>query len=106
MTGRRMKKKMTETLLEELVTVAFAEDMELAKQYKELLAENGIMAVIKKQKGSSQQIAGIAMLVPENELDEAHMLIEQKGSVGDFFGVALGDDSYDEIDTDYYDSDF
>ena len=106
MTGRRLKKKITETLLEELVTVAFAEDMELAKQYKELLTENGILAVIKKHRGSGDHVSGIALLVPEDDLDEAHLLIEQKGSLGDFFGMAMEDNSYDEIEPDFYDSEY
>ena len=58
------------TSTKELVTVAFAEDIELAKDYKKLLEDNGIPAVVKSGKDSEVSIPGIAVVVPEDYLDQ------------------------------------
>ena len=106
MAGRRSKKKLNEVALEELVTVAFAEDMELAKQYKEMLNENSIPAIIKKNASSTPDVAAIAILVPEDDLDEAHIMIAQQGVMADFYGMALSENSYEDIDADFYETDY
>lgn len=76
------------TVVKDMVTVAFAEDMDLAKQYKELLAENDIPASIKRQPEMAQNgFSDIAILVPESLLDEAHALISEQASHDDFFDM-------------------
>ena len=80
------------TEVEELVTVAFAEDMELAKQYQELLRNNEISVRIKRQPEMAQSgFSDIAIMVPEDSLDEAHALISEKASYDDFFDVIFDD---------------
>ena len=106
MAGRKSKKQLNNVSLEELVTVAFAEDMELARQYKELLNENGIPVLIKKNNSSSPDISAIAILVPEDDLDEAHLMIAQQGVMADFYGMALGENSYEDLDEDFYETDY
>jgi hypothetical protein len=60
--------KMTD--VKEYVTVAFAEDMELAKQYQELLRNNEIGVRIRRQPEMSQSgFSDIAIMVPEDSLD-------------------------------------
>lgn len=89
----------------EFVTVAFAEDMELAKQYKEMLAEHEIPVAIKRQPEMAQNgFSDIAILVPEPLLDEAHSLISEESSYDDFFDMIFDDDHYDP-DGDYDDVD-
>jgi hypothetical protein len=84
--------------LKEFVTVAFAEDMDLAKQYKKLLIDDDIPAVIKSQSESSSGFPGIAVMVPEDHLDEAHVLIESQGTyAADFYEVAFQDQDEEEI---------
>ena len=96
MVERSKQKQGTKTSMNDLVTVAFAEDMELAKQYKEMLKESEIQAVIKSPVDSSS-FPGIAVMVSENNLDEAHVLIESQGSSDSFFDLAFNEDSYDGL---------
>lgn len=71
----------------ELVTVAFAEDLDLARHYKKLLEENGIPAVIRQPETTGASSPGIGVLVPEDVLDEAHSLIASQAPFEDFFDV-------------------
>ncbi len=111
-----MSKKMTKqggvktAPSQDLVTVAFAEDMDLAKQYKEMLAEHEIPVAIKRQPEMAQNgFSDIAILVPESLLDEAHSLISEESSYDDFFDMVFGDDDDprdDDDGTDSYDDSY
>jgi len=86
-------------VVKEFVTVAFAEDMELAKQYQELLRNNEISARIKRQPEMAQSgFSDIAITVPEDSLDEAHALISEKSSYDDFFDVVFDDQDGQQFD--------
>ena len=112
MTIHRKKKQNVRIPLKEFVTVAFAEDMDLAKQYKKLLNDDDIPVAIKSQPDSSASSPGIAVMVPEDHLDEAHVLIESQGSYNDFYEMVFKEDGYDSdsdddnLDDDVYDEDF
>ena len=106
MTNRKKKTQNRKTALRELTTVAFAEDMELAKQYKQMLNENEIPVVIKSQADSAPNFPGIAVMVPEDHLDEAHVLIESESSNETFYDMVYKDDQYEEPDEDVFDDDF
>ena len=87
---REGKMNCKSTDVKEFVTVAFAEDMELAKQYQELLRNNEISSRIKRQPEMTQSgFSDIAITVPEESLDEAHALISEKASYDDFFDIVL-----------------
>lgn len=103
MANGRKKKINSSTALKELVTVAFAEDMDLANQYKDLLNENDIPAAIKSRPDAELAFQGIAVLVPEDYLDEAHVIIESQSSIADFYDMAFEDDHYQDNDSDVYD---
>ena len=95
---REGKESCKKTDVKELVTVAFAEDMELAKQYQELLRNNEISSRIKRQPEMAQSgFSDIAIMVPEDSLDEAHALISEKASYDDFFDMILDDQDGDSI---------
>ena len=102
--GKKKSKYNSSAALKEFVTVAFAEDTELAAQYKELLNENDIPAAIKTRPDPDLPFQGIAVLVPEDCLDEAHVIIESQNLYGDFFDMAFDDDyrngtgPYDDMD--------
>lgn len=111
MTKQRKKSHQSSTSLHEFVTVAFAEDMELAKQYKNILNESDIPAIIRDTHDSTYT-PGIAVMVSEDHLDEAHVLIESQSSHESFYDLELGDelgediisdDSFDEDDEFYND---
>lgn len=100
------RKNSKATNVEELVTVAFAEDMELAKQYEELLRNNEISVRIKRHPEMGQSgFSDIAIMVPEESLDEAHSLISEKASYDDFFDMMLDDSDYDQFDSSSFDVD-
>ena len=106
MANRHNKKQNARTPLKEFVTVAFAEDMDLAKHYKKLLSENDIPAIIRTQSESSSSYPGIAIMVPEDHLDEAHILIESQGTYNDFYEMAFQDEDEKEDVNDDFDDDF
>jgi hypothetical protein len=101
----KKKTQSSNTALKELVTVAFAEDVELATQYKQLLNDNDIPAAVKSRPDQDTAYQGIAVMVPEDYLDEAHVIIESQSSIGDFYDLAFEDDNYDDTDKGFYDSD-
>ena len=109
MPKRAKKESGNAATVKDFVTVAFAEDMDLAKQYKQLLAENEIPASIKRQPEMAQNgFSDIAILVPESLLDEAHSLISEQASYDDFFDMMFdhADDEPADLGEgleDYYD---
>jgi len=105
MNNRRNKKRTGRTPVKEFVTVAFAEDMELAKQYKKLLNEDEIPVAIKAPTAAeaSEHLPGIAVMVPEDNLDEAHLLIESQGSYGDFYEMVFNENENEDVDDGFYD---
>ena len=98
----------SQTNLPELIIVTFAEDMEQAKEYETLLEANGIPATIKEQGGESADTDGIAVMVPEDYLDEAHVVIESQDAYDDFYDFALEDEDEDEgdFDSELFEDDF
>lgn len=82
------------------VTVAFAEDADLARQYIDLLERNGIQGVVKRQPEMADSgFSDIAIQVPEESLDEAHSLISQQAAYDDFFDQAFNEPAYQEYDS-------
>lgn len=86
------KKSTSRTALKGLVTIAFAEDADLAKQYKQLLIDNNIPAAVKIRGFEESGIKGVPVMVPEDYIDEAHSIIEAHNSMDDFYNDAFGDD--------------
>jgi hypothetical protein len=105
--NRKTRKRTT--VLKDYVTVAFAEDMDLAREYSNLLAQNDIPSVLKNL-GKFQQDgqSGVAVMVPEEFLDEAYVLISEEASYDDFFDAAFRDHGYgdqEQHDPSFYDED-
>lgn len=96
--AQRKSNKGSGQALKEFVTVAFAEDHDLAKQYKEMLEENNIPAMVKTQPDTADTFPGIAVLVPEDFLDEAHVLIESESGYNDFYDMAFEDRQIEELE--------
>ena len=95
-------RKRTKTLqVKDLVTVAFAEDKDLAKQYKQTLGDKNIPAVIKDNSSRSSKATSIAVMVPEEHLDYAHNIIEAMSAEDSFFDIAF-QDIQAEFDNDDY----
>jgi hypothetical protein len=107
MAKRPKKKQKSETNLQELVVVTLAEDFEQAKEYETLLEANGIPTMIKQQdKESPDTPQSIAIMVPEDYLDEAHVVIESQNAYDDFYDFALEDENEDDLGDDLFEDDF
>jgi hypothetical protein len=108
MPSHKKKKSVSGTTLKEMVTIAFAEDIDLAKQYKQLLLDNEIPAAIQSCSSNESEYKGIPVMVPEDYIDEAHMLIEAQNSMGDFYNEAFNEDCQDDIgyEPEFYDDTF
>ena len=91
------KSRKQQTVVKEYVTIAFAEDLELAREYEKMLTEHGIPAVVKNQPKSDEDgYSGIAVTVPEEFVDEAYTMIRDESSYDDFFDAAF--DSHDSFE--------
>ncbi len=103
MPKRSAKNQKSQTKLPELLVVTFVEDIEQAKEYETLLKNNQIPVVIKNQKDQTTNTLGIAVMVPEDYLDEAHVIIESQSAYDDFYDFAMED--HDEEDENEYEDD-
>lgn len=90
--ANRKKTTTSRTALKGLVTIAFAEDADLAKQYRQLLMDNDIPAAVRLRGYDEPGVKGIPVMVPEDYIDEAHMIIESHSTMSDFYNVAFDDD--------------
>jgi hypothetical protein len=79
--------------------------MDQAKEYESLLKVNDIPTIIKEQIDPSMSGKGIALMVPEDCLDEAHVVIESQDAYDDFYDFALDDEDEGEFDSDLLDED-
>ena len=106
MAKRYKKNQKSQTELQDFVVVTFVDDMEQAKEYESLLKTNDIPAVINEQSEQSSGKKGIAVMVPEDFLDEAHVVIESQNAYDDFYDFALEDETDDDFDSDLFEDDF
>ncbi len=107
MTKRSKKNQKSQTKLQDFVVVTFIDDLEQAKEYESLLKTNDIPAVINEQSEPSGGTNGIAVMVPEDFLDEAHVVIESQDAYDDFYDFALEEDEADDdFDSDLFEDEF
>ncbi|HUS73783.1 MAG TPA: hypothetical protein VMY06_12030 [Sedimentisphaerales bacterium] len=106
MTKRSRKKQKSQAKLQDFVAVTFVEDLEQAKEYETLLKTNDIPAVVSKQNEPSMDTKAIAVMVPEDFLDEAHVVIESQDAYDDFYDFAVEDETDDDFDSDLFEDDF
>jgi len=102
--SKRNPKSMSD--LQEFVVVTFVEDTEQAKEYQTLLKANDIPAVINEQCEQSNGTKGIAVMVPEDFLDEAHVVIESQDAYDDFYDFSLEDETDDDFGSDLFEDEF
>jgi len=106
MAKRSKKSQKTQVNLQEFVIVASTEDLEQAKEYETLLKNNDIPAITKEQHEESANAKSIAVMVPEDFLDEAHVVIESQDAYDDFYDLALEDEDKGDFDSEPFDDDF
>ena len=107
MAKRSRRAQKLQAKLQEFVIVTFAKDLEQAKDYETLLKANDIPTIIKEQNEESMDIKGVAVMVSEDFLDEAHIVIESPDAYDDFYDFALeNEDDEDDFNSDLFEDDF
>ena len=107
--SRRSKKiNKSQVNLEGYVVAVFAEDAGQALEYKHLLDNNDIPVVINEQEHMDDDISKneIAVMVPEEYLDEAHVVIESQQAYDDFYDFAFDEDNDEDFDADFFDDEY
>jgi hypothetical protein len=82
--------------VKEYVVVAFVDDMDQAREYETLLRLNDIPAVIREQLDGGADGKAVAIMVPEDFLDEAHVVIESQDAYDDLCDYTM--DEEDDLD--------
>ena len=85
----------------EYVPVVVLDDIVQANDYRQLLEENDIAVVIEEDESSKS----VSVMVPEECLDEAHVVIEAQDAYDDFYDLALDEDA-DDFEDDLIDDEF
>ena len=87
----------------ELVVVTFVESQDKAKEYQGILLNNDIPSSVKNCDEDSVVSKTFAVMVPEDYLDEAHVVIESQDAYDDFYDYALEDE--EDFDNDFMNDD-
>ncbi|MHC4193054.1 MAG: hypothetical protein ACYS8I_02330 [Planctomycetota bacterium] len=106
MAKRPKKTQKTQAKVQDFVVVAFAEDTEQAKDREALLRSNDIPAIVRQDDEEPTDTKGIAIMVPEEFLDEAHVVIESQDAYDDFYDLALDEEEESDFDSDLFEDDF
>ncbi len=106
MAKRSKKGHRSQAKMQGYVVVTFAENMEQAREYKTLLEVNDVSAIINEQEEQSLGSNEIAVMVPEDFLDEAHVIIESQNAYDDFYDYSLEDEEDDDFDDELLEEDF
>jgi hypothetical protein len=103
MAKRSQKDRKPQTKVQELVTVAFADSADQAKDYETVLKSNDIPVIIEEQDEQGTNGKVIAVMVPEDFLDEAHVVIESQDAYDDFYDLSLEDEDEGDFDSVLFD---
>ncbi len=105
MPRRSKKTDNSQTHVQDFVMVNFIEDSEQARDKVALLKRNDIPATIKQKQDESTGVSGYAVMVPEECIDEAHVVVESQDAYDDFYDYAM-DDEDDDFGSDFFDDEF
>ena len=92
--------------LKDLVVLTLVSDIDQAKEYETLLKLNDIPAMVKEHVDAQGHSNDVAIMVPEDCLDEAHVVIESQDAYDDFYDYALEDEDDFDFDPDDLDDEF
>ena len=105
MEKRPKKTQKSASKLREFVTLIYAEDMEQAKEYESLLKVNDVACVIRELHEQPEGASGIAVMVPEEFIDEANVIIESQNAYDDFYDF-VAEQEDDNFDDEFFDDEF
>ncbi len=106
MAKRSKKGHRSQAKMQGYVVVTLAENLEQAREYKTLLEVNDVSAIINEQDEQSLDSKEIAVMVPEEFLDEAHVIIESQNAYDDFYDYSLEEEENDDFDDELFEEDF
>jgi hypothetical protein len=106
MAKRSKKKQKSQSNLQDFVLVSFVDDLEQAREYETLLKANDIPVVINEQYEQPSGTKGVAVMVPEDFIDEAHVVIESQDAYDDFYDFAMEDEDDDDFGGDLFEDEF
>lgn len=109
MAKRSRKNQKSQAKLQGFAVVTFARDLEQAREYESMLKVNDIPAMVDQQYEQSTGTKEIAVMVPEDFLDEAHVVIESQDSYDDFYDLTSEEEEDEEdidFDSDLFDDNF
>jgi hypothetical protein len=105
MAKRSRKSHKGQTKLQELAVVATAETSEEAKELETLLKNNDIPAMVKRQQDEFADAKRFVVMVPEENVDEAHVIIESQDAFDDFYDSELYDENEDDFEGNIFEED-
>lgn len=104
-----MKERASKTKItprkDNFVIVTFADDMEQAREYEALLKSDDIPVEIHDNTEKIGSSKNLILMVPEEYIDEAHVVIESQSAYDDFYEFTDDNDD-DSFGIDYFDEDF
>ena len=101
---KTQKTQKTQTKTQEFVVVTITNDYEQAGNYQALLKANDIPAEINQQNDPTTESVNFALTVPEDCIDEAHVIIESQDAYDDFYDLTLEEN--DDFESEFLDDDF
>ena len=102
--SKRNKKSTAHASGKEYVILAVLDDRDQAMDYKSLLEVNDIPVIIREQKTESSEDT-VTVMVPEEFLDEAHVVIESQDAYDDFYDFAVDEEGDADFEDDFFDDD-
>jgi hypothetical protein len=107
MVKRSKKTQKAQSKLQGFAVVVLTKDLEQAREYETLLKVNDIPAIITEQEEQSIGDNDIAVMVPEEYLDEAHVIIESQDAYDDFYDfTSEEDEDISDIDGPFFEDEF
>jgi len=107
MAKRSKKTQKAQANLQGLVVIAVTSDLEQAKDYESLLKVNDIPVVVNEPDEQSVGSKDITVMVPEDYLDEAHVIIESQDAYDDFYDFALEEEEEEgDFDSQLFEDEF
>jgi len=103
MAKRSKKSGKADSQLQGYVVVTFADDFEQAKELEALLKSSDIPVAVEEHFGESHGGNEIAVMVPDEFLDEAHVIIESQDAYDEYYDL-MDDD--DDFGGDYFDDEY
>ena len=97
------KTQKSQTKTQEFVVVTITGDYEQAGTYQALLKASAIPAEINQSNNPAGESVNFALMVPEDCIDEAHVIIESQDAYDDFYDLTLEEN--DDFESDFLDDD-